>query len=252
MRIALAQIAPKLARQNEQLHKEIVYTNKESADLIVFPELSLNGYLLKDAVFEDAYTKEELYTLPFIGKGCDVVFGCAYKEAHRVYNASVYAERSGELHIYKKSTLPNYGLFQEARFFFPGDGIMPIHTSFGTLVQVVCEDMFDVSIVASIVKANPDVIIVISNSPARGFGEKLDIQCTWKTLLGACALYAKAPVLFVNRVGFEDGLGFWGGSLVVSSEGKVLDEAPLFEPSMLHVNLQPTTPSLGKYHLRYT
>jgi len=251
MKLALAQIAPKLSRQNEALHVSHVKACEGRCDAVIFPELSLNGYALKDAVFEDAYTQEELKSLPLLSQQCDVVFGCVFKEHHRIYNASVYAHKSGEMTIYKKSTLPNYGLFQEARFFFKGEGIAPFQTQFGKTVMAVCEDLFDASLVASIAKANPDVVLVLSNSPARGFGEELEIQQTWETLLAACALHAKAYVVFVNRVGFEDGLGFWGGSCVVSPEGKKISQAPLFESALLHVTLSKTLSNVQKYYLRH-
>ena len=190
--------------------------------------------------------------LPFINAACDVVFGCVFKEHHKIYNAAVYARTSGEIVVYKKSTLPNYGLFQEARFFFPGEGIAPFESVLGKTVMAVCEDLFDASFVASVARANPDAVLVLSNSPARGFGEKLAIQETWEKLLSACAIYCRAHVIFVNRVGFEDGLGFWGGSCVMDPSGNILAQAPLFTPECLHVRLDSTLSSVQKYHLRYT
>jgi len=252
MTVALAQIAPTLSRENEALHVTLVRTHEHACDVLVFPELSLNGYMLKDAIFEDAYTHEELLKLPFVGAACDVVFGCALKENHKIYNAAIYAKSTGEITVYKKSTLPNYGLFQEARFFFKGEGIIPFETPLGRTVMAVCEDLFDASFVASVAKANPDAVLVLSNSPARGFGEELAIEKTWETLLGACAIYCKAHVVFVNRVGFEDGLGFWGGSRVLAPTGALVAKAPLFTPECLHVKLNPSLGAVQKYHLRYT
>jgi predicted amidohydrolase len=251
MNIILAQITPKLSRANEALHVNLVRAYEDQCEVIIFPELSLNGYLLKDAVFEDAYTRKEIEGLPFLNANCDVVFGCAYKEEHKIYNAAVYATSSGELYIHKKTQLPNYGLFQEARFFFSGVGIELFQTKLGKCALVVCEELFDASTVATLAKLNPDVILVLSNSPARGFEEKLAIQETWKSLLCACAIYSRAHVLFVNRVGFEDGLGFWGGSCHVSPQGVVLNEAPLFEEHLLHVKMKKNLGDVSKYFLRH-
>lgn len=251
MRVALAQIAPKLSRDNEALHVKIIKDYEDQCDLLIFPELSLNGYLLKDAVFEDAYTMEELERLPFIGAECDVIFGCVLREGHKVFNALVHASRNGIGQVYHKSTLPNYGLFQEARFFFAGEGMHAFETRFGRMVTVICEDLFNASIVADIAKASPDMVVVIANSPARGFGEKLEIEHTWNTLLSATALYSGAHVLFVNRVGFEDGLGFWGGSRIIDPNGNIHSKAPLFEENVLLATLDKTLSRAQKYLLRH-
>ena len=251
MNISLAQIAPKLSKENEALHLKMVHVCEDESDLVVFPELSLNGYQLKDAVFEDAYTRSELEALSFLGGKCDVVFGCVYKEAHKIYNASIYASTDGLIHIHKKQQLPNYGLFQEARFFFPGHELGLLQTKQGKVALAICEELFDANIVADIAKANPDLVIVLSNSPARGFEEELLIEQTWESLLKACAIYSRAHVVFVNRVGFEDGLGFWGGSCVVTPDGHICHKAPLFEESLLHVRIEKKLSNISKYFLRH-
>ena len=251
MRVTLAQIAPKLSRDNEMLHVKVIKEHEASCDLLVFPELSLNGYLLKDAIFEDAYTMEELENLPFIGASCDIIFGCVLREGHKVFNALIHASRNGICHVYHKSSLPNYGLFQEARFFFKGDGIKAFETRFGRIVSVICEDLFNATTLGEIVKTHPDFVVVIANSPARGFEEKLQIEHTWNTFLSATALYSGAHVVFVNRVGFEDGLGFWGGSRVIDPSGEIQCKAPLFEESVLTTTLDKTLSKAQKYLLRY-
>ena len=251
MRVALAQISPKLSKDNESLHVKIIKEHENECDLLIFPELSLNGYMLKDAVFEDAYTIEELEKSFFWKANCDVIFGCVLREGHKIYNSLIYATNNGISHIYHKSTLPNYGLFQEARFFFAGDGIKSIETRFGKIVSVICEDLFNASIVADITKESPDIVVVIANSPARGFSEDLQIQHTWETLLSSTSIYSGAYVLFVNRVGFEDGLGFWGGSCVVDPNGRIQERSPLFEESILKSSLDKTLSRAQKYLLRY-
>ncbi len=252
MNITLAQIAPKLSRENEALHVKSVKEFEDKTDLIIFPELSLNGYLLKDAVFEDAYSLEEIETFLSFKRSCDFIFGCALKENHKIYNAAIYASKSGQIQIHRKTQLPNYGLFQEARFFFSGEGIETFETRFGKSAMVICEELFNASSVAALAKANPDVIFVLSNSPARGFEEELEIKRTWETLLSACAIFSRAHVLFVNRVGFEDGLGFWGGSCYVNPKGKIAKQAALFKKAFLHVKLDKSLGDVSKYFLRHT
>jgi len=251
MNITLAQIAPRLSRQNEALHVKLVNENERKSELIVFPELSLNGYLLKDAVFEDAYSLKELEQLPFLSANCDVAFGCAYKERHKIYNVAIYASKDGNLQIHKKTQLPNYGLFQEARFFFAGEEIELFQTRFGKTALIICEELFDASTVANLAKANPDLVLVLSNSPARGFEKELVIEQTWSSLLKACAIYTRAHLIFVNRVGFEDGLGFWGGSCCVNPHGNITNQAPLFKETLLHIKVEKKLSNVSKYFLRH-
>lgn len=250
MRVNLAQIAPYLSKEkNLVLHKDTIKAREDHCDLLIFPELSLNGYLLKDAIFEDAYSVDELSEL--VNASCDVVFGCALKEGSKIYNAFVYGSKGDIKFIYKKSHLPNYGLFQEARFFFSGDGAKVYETRFGRVCPVVCEDLFNASFIADIVALNPDLIVVISNSPARGFEDELGIENAWNSLLSSTALLSGANVVFVNRVGFEDGLGFWGGSRVVKPNGQVQNKAKLFEKEMVEAEINFKLSQTQKYLLRY-
>lgn len=251
MRVVISQISPFLSRKNISLHEKIVKENEAKCDLLVFPELSLNGYLLKDAVFEDAFSLKELESLEFLKASCDIVFGCAFKEGSKIYNAFIYATQEGISFVYKKTHLPNYGLFQEARFFFGGDGAKAHESKFGKICPVICEDLFNASFIAEVVKLNPDFIIVISNSPARGFEDELQIENAWNSLLSSTALLSGANVIFANRVGFEDGLGFWGGSRVVSPNGLALKKAKLFEEELLEFNIDEKLSQTQKYLLRY-
>ncbi len=252
MKITLAQIAPKLKKcTKEEFEKLLTCKETSESDLIVFPELSLNGYMLKDAVFEDAFEIKELEEFGKFSKNRDIVLGAVTKEESAYYNSAVYFSKGEIKKIHHKTALPNYGLFQEARFFFKGREILEFDTNFGKTFLVICEELYDVSVISKIINSKPDLVIVISNSPARGFEDNgLLIQKQWYSLLSSTALLSGANVVFSNRVGFEDGLGFWGGSAFVSAKGEILKKAKLFEDDFITLEIDKKLSSTQKYLLR--
>lgn len=249
MNLTLVQNVPKLKKMSFEKFKEEL--SCIDGDLIVFPELALNGYMLKDAVFEDAYNMTEIEKIASLSTERDIVFGCVLKIDHKIYNSAVYCSDGKVIHVHHKNILPNYGLFQEARFFFEGNEIKSFQTSFGEVMIVICEEMFSAKVIAQIAATKPQLVIVLSNSPARGFeNDKLLIEHQWNSLLSTSAILSGANVVFVNRVGFEDGLGFWGGSRYINPKGEVVKKAQLFEKEFLSVEIDKHISKTQKYLLR--
>lgn len=91
MKVALAQVSPKLNRSNIDMHMQEIASC--DADVIVFPELSLNGYLLQDKVYEDAFTLDELDCFVQASRNIDIVLGCALRQDHRIFNAGIYFQK---------------------------------------------------------------------------------------------------------------------------------------------------------------
>ncbi len=238
IRVALVQNAPRLNRTNLAASLEQFEAASKEADVVVFPELSLNGYLLQDKVFEDAWEIGELSELAAASGSADLIVGAAIRVSGRTYNSALYCSGGKILHVHHKVHLPNYGMFEEARYFFKGRGIETFATRFGKTAMLVCEDLWRAETIAELASAKPNVIYVIANSPARGFGEEgLQIEQQWDALLKSTALLCSAYVVFVNRVGFEDGLGFWGGSRVITPKGETEHRLPNFEPALETVTL---------------
>lgn len=230
MRITLAQTSPRLNRTNLQELISLVKQYKEQSDVIVFPELSLNGYILQDKLFEDAWKIEELQELSDLSLDLDIVVGAAMNEAQKFKNKALYFSKGSLLSEHTKVHLPNYGMFEEARYFSAGDVFESFLTSYGRVSMLVCEDMWHESVHHDLIEQNPDYVIVLVASPARGFEENgLVIEKKWYSILNKVALECDARIIFVNRVGFEDGLGFWGGSCILERDGKILHQLPKFE-----------------------
>jgi len=244
MEIALAQIKPKLSPDN--LEKHIEYIGKSDADLVIFPELSMNGYKIKDALLEDAFEIDFFKKLKF---NKDVVLGAAIKNGGKIYNSALYI--NDDVFIHNKVHLPTYGVFEEGRFFFAGEGFSTFETKFGKTCMFVCEDVFSGDAISFVSQTKPDLIIVIAASPAREFTQgSLLIEKQWNSLLQSMAILSGSYVAFCNRVGFEDGLGFWGGSKIINPKGEIEVSADYFEEELVECELNHSLTQTQKYFLR--
>ena len=230
MRITLAQTSPKLNRSNLGEIIDIVKTNMRDSDLIVFPELALNGYLLQDKLYEDAWILDELQELQELSKNIDVVVGAALRDLDVFRNAALYFSKGKLLSQHNKVHLPNYGMFEEARYFNAGNKFESFRLKEKKISMLVCEDLWHKSVHHDLIKENPDLIIALVASPARGFNnDGLVIQKQWYEIIQTVAKECNAKLIFVNRVGFEDGLGFWGGSAIVSENAEIIHQLPNYE-----------------------
>jgi omega-amidase len=228
--LTLVQNAPRLNRSNLATALSLIASASGTSDVIVFPELSLNGYMLQDKLHEDAWQLDELESLKEASLKIDIVIGAAIKEANGFYNAALYFSRGEMVHIHHKVHLPNYGMFEEARYFRPGNKIVSFESDFGRAAMLVCEDLWAANLLEDLEDEHPEIIYVLAASPARGFSDEgLEIEATWQKLLEKAAVEMEADVVFVNRVGFEDGLGFWGGSRLLDSRGQIKHICPKFE-----------------------
>ena len=197
MRITLAQTAPRLNRSNLQEVLRIVNDYKHSSDLIVFPELSLNGYLLQDKLYEDAWELEELEALCTASKDVDIVAGAALRDKKVFRNSALYFSEGKLLSKHYKVHLPNYGMFEEARYFEAGSEFESFEVDSLKISMLVCEDLWNAEMHSKLYKEDPDLIIVIAASPARGFGDDgLLIEKQWYSLIKAAALNSKSKVIF--------------------------------------------------------
>lgn len=247
MKVALFQSSPKLNRSN--LHEIANQIDQlEGVDVVVFPELALSGYLLQDKLFEDAWNVNELDILALKSEKCDIAIGAALWDEGKVYNSALYFSKGKLLHIHHKNYLPNYGMFEEGRYFIAGNRIDSFDTSFGKAVMVICEDLWRAETITKIVESEAEIVYVLSASPARGFENMfLEIESQWDALLKATALLTHNYVVFVNRVGFEDGLGFWGGSRVITPMGQIQFVSEKFKVQSSVVELNQGLRKLGRY-----
>lgn len=251
MNVALIQSAPRLNRTNLSNVLKII-GETEGADVIVFPELALSGYLLQDKLFEDAWKIDELAPLAEASLKADIAIGAALWDEGKVYNSALYFSCGRLVHIHHKNHLPTYGMFEEGRYFAAGDAIQSFATPHGAAVMVVCEDLWRAETMAAIAQSDAKIVYVLAASPSRDFSESgLMIESQWDALLKSAALLTHNYVVFVNRVGFEDGLGFWGGSRVITPSGSAEYVLDLFEEEAQTVKLNHSLQKISRYMAKY-
>jgi len=228
--VALAQIDPALGDRGRNLerHRQWVKQAAETgASLLVFPELSLTGYFLKDLVSDSAIQldSKEMRDLAALSTKLDVVLGAVIESPdHRYFNASLYFSRGELLHAHRKVYLPTYGMFDEQRYFAPGDRFRSFATPFGRAGMLVCEDIWHLSSAYILSLEGVDMIICPSSSPGRGIttDERLGTAESYALVCRTYAQFLTTFFLYCNRVGFEDGANFWGGSMVIGPNGDII------------------------------
>jgi NAD+ synthase (glutamine-hydrolysing) len=237
--IALLQIKPKLGRVADNLaliQEQVEQAIIQKADLAVLPELALTGYFLKDLVPEVAIGLDspEIATLKELSKRISIAVGFVeVSKDYQFYNSAAWFE-AGELkHLHRKVYLPTYGLFDEQRYLGRGDRFRAFDTKFGRVGLLVCEDMWHLSAPYLLAMDGATTLVCLSSSPGRGVDEdELGTATAWRNLTTATARFLTCRVIYVNRVGYEDGVSFWGGSHVVTPSAEIITAAPEFEPSL--------------------
>jgi NAD+ synthase (glutamine-hydrolysing) len=246
-RVALAQIAPVLGdrQRNFALHVETIEAAlAREADLVIFPELSLTGYFVRDMVPDLSLRRSgpEVRELVKAAGSMSLVAGMVEESPrHRYYNAAFFAEGGRIVHWHRKVYLPTYGLFDEQRYFAAGERFEAFDTArFGRVGILICEDFWHLSAAAVMQAEEVDMLICIANSPARGVdGPKIATAETYELIARAFAQLLGAVVIVVNRVGFEDGLCFWGGSMAVGPDGRIIAQAPMLDESLTIAAFDP-------------
>ncbi|MBI4926762.1 MAG: hypothetical protein HY835_03275 [Anaerolineae bacterium] len=247
MTLALAQINTTLGNVQKNLQKHLALIQQASdrgADLLIFPELSLTGYVLQDLVPTVACHPRDddpvFRPLLEASQKLDLMVGFVEEdERNRFYIASAYLSRGQVLHVHRKVYLPTYGLFDEGRFFAWGDSVQAFDTRFGRVGMLICEDFWHASPSYLLWLDGADLFLFQSASPGRGLSEKPDLDSArWVNhILRAYASLYTSFVAHTNRVGFEDGLNFWGSAAVYDPNGNQLIEGPAFEEALTLVQL---------------
>ena len=263
LRLTIAQTNPALGDFHKNLDnhlRQIRAATAEGADLILFPELSLTGYFLKDQVFDLGIDPEgpELEPLRSLSRGISIVAGFVERSPDgRLYNCLGFFEDGKLLAKHRKVHLVSYGMFDETRDFAAGEDWDVVESRLGRFGLFLCEDLWHLEGQYLRLLAGVDAFLVASAGPGRGVGpdgagihpdlagqgklygeegeavHEFESVGTWRSILTAAALHAQCYVAWSNRVGFEDGVAFSGGSALHGPGGEQLAHlAGLDEGSM--------------------
>ncbi len=236
IRIATAQINPTVGDLAGNQAKIVDYIRRAKAqevDIVAFPELAICGYPPEDLLYKDHFVRDNIKVLRSLvkeTKGITAVVGFAdIDKTKKLYNAAAVITNRKIKGIYRKEELPNYGVFDEKRYFHQGKGNKVFSIAGECIGISVCEDIWiDKGVCQHQAKKGAKLLINISCSP-------YDIGQLKRRekLLKKRAIQTKAYICYVNLVGGQDELVFDGGSLVINPKGKIISSAKQFEEDLM-------------------
>ena len=240
--IALAQINTRLGdvEANLEKHLHLIDTARgDGADLLVFPELSLTGYVLQDLASAVAHkpTLDDPIFRELLEASQDIDLVVSFvdeDQRYRFYIAAAYLSRGEVVHVHHKVYLPTYGLFDEGRFFAWGDNVQAFDCRFGRVGMLICEDFWHASPPYLLWLDGADLFLFTSASPGRGLRNEPQLESArWvEHIVRAYASLFTAFIAHANRVGYEDGLNFWGGSTLFDPNGELLAKGPYHKEAL--------------------
>ncbi len=256
LRIALAQLAPRLGLLEENLachHDLLEQARAGGAGLVVFPELGLTGYLLQDLAAEVALRLDDPRLLQLAaatsgpardgsGNLSAIVSFVEESADHRLFIAVALLEGGRIRHVQRKLFLPTYGLFDERRFFAAGDLLRATPSDLGVGVGLsVCEDFWHLGVPQLLALDGAQLLVNVSSSPGRDLAALNEVglgtATSWRLLLRTYAQLTTSFVVFVNRVGVDESISFWGGSEVIGPNGEAIFSAPLYDEGLFFVDI---------------
>jgi len=242
-RIALAQMDPVLGDMRRNVEKHVELAGRAAAagaQLVVFPELSLTGYSIKDMNWDLAVNprREVGMLAPLVKKSKEISIlagGVEEGDGFGLYNAAFYFEAGSVRAVHRKSYPPTYGMFEETRYFSRGTQVRAFDTAHGRLGVLICEDLWHLTLPYILALDGAGVIITLVASPTRisGTEKHPQIAAVNSENHSAYARILSTYIAFCNRVGFEDGVNFWGGSEVIAPDGTRVVSAKLFEEDLV-------------------
>lgn len=258
MKVGLAQLNPVVGDLDGNARKiaaAIDAAKVQGCQLVVFPELVLTGYPPEDLLLKPSFIAANKKTLSFLAKstrGIAAVIGFVDEQKGKKYNAAAWIEKGRIRTIYHKRTLPNYGVFDEVRYFSPGQKPAVVSFEGYKIGLTICEDVWEgPQQIKELKNARPDIVVNLSASPFHA--DKIQQRTK---VVGSTAKTLKSPILYTNMVGGQDELVFDGGSFAVDAIGKTKVQFPLFEENIFLLTLNkkgksvtlagPSTPALKR------
>ena len=245
LNLALAQMNTKLGCLEANLEKHLALIDQAAgADLLVFPELSLTGYVLQDLVptiaLRPGADNPIFRRLLDASHKMDLVVGFAEEDQrNRFFISAAYLSKGEIVYIHRKVYLPTYGLFDEGRFFAWGDNVQAFDTRFGRVGILICEDFWHASLPYLLWQDGADLFLFTSASPGRGLNAEPQLESArWVDHINrAYASLFTSFVAHTNRVGYEDGLNFWGGATVFNPNGDLMVHGPYHEEAVISTEI---------------
>ena len=245
MKIALAQLNFTVGdiKGNQQKIIDAIATayDKEQAQLILFPELALCGYPPEDCLLQPDFLRQcddALQAITLATNNITVILGHPHYENGCLYNAASVLQNQQSIGIYHKQLLPNYGVFDEKRYFTEGKTSCIIPLEDLKLGILICEDLWDPKPIKSTIEAGATLIVSLHASP---FDYKKSLQR--QELITSHAREHKTPIIYMQSIGGQDELIFDGGSFSVNATGNIFHQSPYFRETLTTLDTKQTTPN---------
>lgn len=242
-KIALAQIDPTLGNLKKNIDKHVAFCERAKsagANLVVFPELSLTGYSIKDMNWELALNPAKdvsvLKPLLELSKSVSIIVGGVEESASfALYNSAFLLEDGKVRTAHRKTYPPTYGMFEEMRYFNSGQSVEAIDTKVGRIGVLICEDLWHLPLPYILAQDGAQLIVALVASPTRLGGSTQELQTDQVNAENhrAYARLLTTYIAFCNRTGYEDGINFWGGSSLIGPDGEVECKAKLFDEDLV-------------------
>ncbi|HYB68337.1 MAG TPA: carbon-nitrogen hydrolase family protein [Candidatus Acidoferrales bacterium] len=234
--VALAQISCKPGDKEQNLRKmedAITIAEEKGAALVILPELSLTGYVVRDLIYglAEEIPGPSTRIIERIARktGMHIVFGMPEKSKKTqatLHNTAVLVGPKGFIGKYRKMYLPTHSVFEEKRYFRPGHEAPVFNSDLGKIGLLICYDIYFPEVTRLARLEGAQLTVCISASPAVR-------RSYFEILTAARAVENTTFLAFVNLVGVEDGLQFWGGSRLVGPNGRVLAQAKYDEEDLV-------------------
>lgn len=227
-----------IAANVEKMRTLALQARDKGADVIVFPELALLGYPPQDLLLRPSLSGRVKSALSTLSDVDDIVMivGYPHVDHHGTFNSAAILHNGHQKGFYHKQVLPNYGVFDERRYFDKGRNQVLFDYKGITIGLLICEDLWEKGPIAELKKQGADLIVSLNASPF-----EIEKQNNRKTMLANRSRENNLPIVYVNAVGGQDDLVFDGGSMAVQADGSVAHEAPRFMNHLLLATLDVKT-----------
>jgi len=239
-RIALAQMETRLGDVKgnaEKVLAAIERAKKEKVDLLITPEMALLGFGAGDIYLDKVRENEKaLFSMLNKIKRVDAVIGFVHRDALGFYhNAAALVCNASIAGLYYKYQLVNYRLFDEKRYFKPGNTLPVFWSTLGRIGMLICEDIWFPEPARVMALRAADLLVCLSASPYERGKEEI-----WEQYLRVRAMDNILPIAFCNQAGCQDGVTYWGGSMVINAEGQVLARGKFLQEDFVIAELPIT------------
>ena len=247
LRVALAQMNLIVGDFNfnaDKIKQHLKQAKRMGADVVLFPELAVTGYPPEDLLLKESFLKQcdkNLKKISRYTKGLTAIIGFAEKKGKAIYNSAALLCDGRHIGTCRKMLLPNYGVFDEKRYFHEGNSPVKFSLKGATLGITICEDLWEDSGPGKILcgQGNVDLLLNISSSPFhKGKGK------TREKMIQQRARSYRSHIAYVNLVGGQDELVFDGQSMVVAPDGKIMLRGNSFTEELIYsdIALNPKSP----------